>query len=62
MNFAHGSELWVMGFTHVIQLGHMIVYLSYDWLRYVVQLTHTSHLIDFILRLTLSREWCDAEV
>ena len=38
-----------MSFTHVIHFGHKTCFMSYDWLRYVVQLTHTSQLMDFTL-------------
>ena len=38
-----------MGFTHVIHFGHMTCYMSYDWFRYVGQLTPTSQLMDLTL-------------
>ena len=37
----------VMGLAHMIHFGYMTYFTSYDWFRYVAQLTHTSQLMDF---------------
>jgi len=38
-----------MGFTHVTPVGQMNGFMSFDWLRDMAALTHTSHLMDFTL-------------
>ena len=50
-----------MGFTYVTHLAHMTWFLSYDWFRYVAQLSHRSQLMDFTLGLVMSHESCDAK-
>ena len=50
-----------MGFMHVTHLAHMTLFMSYDWFRYVAQLTQRSQLMDFTLRLAMRHESCDAE-
>jgi len=38
-----------MGFTHVTPLGHMIGFMSFDWLKGMAQLTRMGQLMDVTL-------------
>ena len=38
-----------MGFAHVIRLGRMTGFISFDWFWYVAQLTQKSQLVDLAL-------------
>jgi len=38
-----------MGFTHVTPLGHMIGFMSCDWLKDMAQLMQIGQLMDFTL-------------
>ena len=58
-HMTHNYDSWL--FTHVIHFGHMTSFISYDWFKYVAQLTHTSHLMDFTLWFILSHELQDTE-
>ena len=49
-----------MGSTHVTLLGHMIGFMSFDWLKGLAQLTRMGQLMDFTLWLTMSYEPRDA--
>jgi len=49
-----------MGFTHLTPLGHMTGLMGFAWLRDMEQLTRSSQLINFTLRLTMCHESRDA--
>jgi len=43
-------------------LEHTTCSMSFDWLQDMAQLTHSSHLMDFTLEITMSHESLEARV